>query len=199
MAGRTRRTTVLIGLTAVALALTACSAKSPAKENASVSKLPQRILRAPGSLVSVTGPAANGTMWMLAGKSSKGLFEMDSSSGGMKGSISVSADARSVAETPSGIIAVALGGKRTGALELLSSAGKLVKTIALPAPALQVVVGSDGTTFYVLTATDTTASVAVVGSAPATSWAASRCRPTPSPWPPTLARPPCTSWNATGW
>src|ERR1039458_5245450 len=92
MAGLTRRTTVLIGLSAAALALTGCSATSPAKENASVSKLPQRILRAPGSLESVAGPQANGTMWMLAGKSSIGLFEMDSSSGGMKGSVSGSGD-----------------------------------------------------------------------------------------------------------
>ena len=164
MAGVTRRTTVLIGFAAAALALSACSANSPVKENASVSKLPLRILRAPGSLVSVAEPQANGTMWMLAGKSSMGLFEMDSSSGGMKGSISVSGDARSVAETPSGVIGVALGAKRSGALELLSATGKLVKTVALPAPARQVVVGSDGTTFYVLTGTATTASVTVVGS-----------------------------------
>ena len=164
MAGLTRRTTVLIGLTAAALALTACSATSPAKENASVSKLPQRILRAPGSLVSVAEPQPNGTIWMLAGKTSMGLFEMDSSSGGMKGSVSVSGAARSVAESSAGVIGLALAAKHSGALELLSPAGKLVKTVALPAPARQVVVGSDGTTFYVLTGTATTASVTIVGS-----------------------------------
>jgi hypothetical protein len=164
MAGVTRRTTALIGLTAAALALTACSAASPAKEKASVSKLPQRILRAPGSLVSVAEPQANGTIWMLAGKSSMGLFEMDSSSGGMKGSVSVSGAARSVAESSAGVIGLALAARHSGALELLSPAGKLVKTVALPAPARQVVVGSDGTTFYVLTGTATTASVTIVGS-----------------------------------
>lgn len=164
MAGLTRRTTVLIGLAVAALSLSACSANAPAKENASVSKLPHRILRAPGSLVSVAEPQANGIMWMLAGKSSMGLFEMDSSTGSMKGSVSVSGDARSVAETSSGVIGVALGGQRSGALELRSSAGKLTKTVALPAPARQVVVGSDGKTFYVLTGTPTTASVSVVGS-----------------------------------
>jgi hypothetical protein len=166
MAGLTRRTTVLIGLAAAAaaLSLTACSGNAPAKENASVSKLPQRILRAPRSLVSVTEPQANGTIWALAGKSSMGLFEMDSSTGGMKGSVSVSGDARSVAETSSGVIGVAVGADRSGALELRSSAGKLIKTVALPAPARQVVVGSDGTTFYVLTETATAASVTIVGS-----------------------------------
>jgi hypothetical protein len=164
MAGLTRRTSVLIGLSAAVIALAGCSATSPAKENASVKKLPQRIFRAPASLVSAAGPQANGTIWMLAGKSSMGLFEMDSSSGGLKGSTSVSGDARSVAETPSGVIGLALGAKHSGALELLSATGKLVKTVALPAPARQVVVGSDGTTFYVLAGTATTASVTIVGS-----------------------------------
>lgn len=103
-------------------------------------------------------------MWVLAGKSSMGLFQMDSSDGSMKGSVSVSGAARSVAESTSKVIGLALGTKSSGALELRSSAGKLVKTVALPAPARQVVVGSDGTTFYVLTGTATTASVTIVGS-----------------------------------
>jgi DNA-binding beta-propeller fold protein YncE len=104
-------------------------------------------------------------MWMLAGKSTMGLFQMDSSTGGMKGSVSVSAAARSLAESASGVIGVALGAKRSGALELLpSTGGKVFKTVALPAPARQVVMGSDGTTFYVLTETATTASVTIVGS-----------------------------------
>ena len=81
MASAARRTTAVIGLTAAALALGACSGNKPsAKANgaAAVSMVPQRILRAPGSLVSATPPQANGVMWMLAGKSSMGLFEMDS-------------------------------------------------------------------------------------------------------------------------
>ena len=167
MASAARRTTALIGLTAAALALAACSGNNPsAKANgaAAVSMVPQRILRAPGSLVSATQPQANGVMWMLAGKSSMGLFEMDSSTGRLTGSVSVSGAARSVAETSTGIIGLALGTSRSGALELLSSTGKLDKTVPLPAPARQVVVGSDGTTFYVLSGTATTASVTIVGS-----------------------------------
>jgi DNA-binding beta-propeller fold protein YncE len=131
---------------------------------AAVSMVPQRILRAPGSLVSATQPQANGSIWMLAGKSSLGLFEMDSSTGGITGSLSVSGAARSVAETSTGIIGVALGTRRTGTLELLPGTGKATKTIPLPAPARQVVAGSDGTTFYVLTGTVTAASVSIVSS-----------------------------------
>ena len=167
MAGAVRRTTAVIGLTAAALALAACSGNNPsAKANgaAAVSMVPQRILRAPGSLVSATPPQANGAMWMLAGKSSMGLFEMDSSTGRLTGSVSVSDAARSVAETSTGIVGVALGTSRSGALELFSSTGKPLKTVPLPAPARQVVVGSDGTTFYVLSGTATTSSVTIVGS-----------------------------------
>jgi hypothetical protein len=79
-----RRATALIGLTAAALALAACSINThPAKANgaAAVSMVPRRILPAPGSLVSATQPQANGYLWMLAGTSSMGLFEMDSSTG----------------------------------------------------------------------------------------------------------------------
>lgn len=165
MAGAVRRTTALIGLTAAALTLAACSGTSPARENASVSVVPQRILRAPGSLEAAAQPQENGIMWMLAGKSSMGLFEMDSSTGALKGSVSVSGAARAVAESSSGVIGLGLGTSRTGALQLVSgSTGKVTKTVPLPAPARQVAVGSDGTTFYVLSGTATTASVTIVGS-----------------------------------
>ena len=40
----------------------------------------------------------------------------------------------------------------------------MTRTVPLPAPARQVVVGSDGTKFYVLTGTATTASVTIVSS-----------------------------------
>ena len=166
MASAARRTTALIGLTATALALAACSASNHPKTNgaASVSMVPQRILRAPGSLISATQPQANGSIWMLAGQSSLGLFEMDSSTGRLTGSVSVSGAARSVAETSTGVIGLALGTGHSGALELLSNMGKVTKTVPLPAPARQVVVGSDGTTFYVLTGKAATASVTIVGS-----------------------------------
>lgn len=164
MVGAARRITALIGFVTAALVLAACSG-TPAKENASISMVPQRILRAPGSLVAAAEPQENGVIWMLAGRSSMGLFQMDSSTGGMKGSVSVSGAARSVAESSAGVIGLALGNKRSGALELLSgSTGKVSTTVPLPAPARDVTVGSDGTTFYVLTGTASTASVTIVGS-----------------------------------
>jgi DNA-binding beta-propeller fold protein YncE len=167
LGGAARRTAALIGLTAAALAVAACSGTNhPAKASgaAAVSMVPQRILRAPGNVLSVTQPQANGSMWLLAGKSSLGLFQMDSSTGHLTGSVSVSGSARSVAETSTGVIGLAVGTDRTGALDLLTRTGKVYKTVPLPAPAREVVVGSDGTTFYVLSGTATTSSVTIVGS-----------------------------------
>jgi len=167
MAGVARRTTAVIGLTAAVLAIAACSASvSPqAKGAAAVRMLPQRILRAPKSLIAAAEPQPDGLMWALAGSASTGLFEMNSSTGQMKGSFSVSGSARGVAESSTGVIGLALGTPQTGALELLSARSrKLITTVPLPAPARQIVVGSDGQTFYVLTSTSTAASVTIVGS-----------------------------------
>jgi DNA-binding beta-propeller fold protein YncE len=125
----------------------------------------QRIVRAPKMLLAVAEPQANGIMWALAGSSSTGLFELDSSSGQLAGSVSVTNAARSVAESATGIVGLALGTRRSGALELLDGhTGKIIRTVALPAPARQIVVGSDGTTFYVLTAWAASASVTIVNS-----------------------------------
>ena len=164
MASAARRTTAVLGVAAAAFALVACSrGNPPAKAHgaAAISMLPQHILHAPKSMLAVTEPQANGAIWALAGPSSAGLFKMVT--GQIKTSFSVSDTARSVAESSGGIIALALGSVHSGALELVNSrAKKVVRNVPLPAPAKQVVVGSDGTTFYVLTGWATTASVTIV-------------------------------------
>ena len=90
---------------------------------------------------------------------------MDSASGQVSGSVSVSGAARSLAESSTGELGVAMGTNRAGALELLDGrTTKVIRTVALPAPARDVVVGSDGTTFYVLTGWANSASVTIVNS-----------------------------------
>lgn len=164
MASAACRTTAVIGVTVAALGLAACSDNSKAHGAAAVSMLPQHILHAPKSMLSTTEPQANGGMWALTGPSSAGLFEISSVTGKVKASFSVSDTARSVAESATGTLALALGSDHTGALELVNSqTRKTITTVPLPAPARQVVVGSDGTTFYVLTGWATTASVTIVG------------------------------------
>jgi hypothetical protein len=155
-------------LLAGALALAGCSWGGASAHSATAAgKLsPQRILSAPRGLLSAAEPQPNGTMWVLAGtERSRGLFQLDPGNAQVLGSISVSNAAQSVAQTSTGLIGLALGRGRAGALELLDShTAKVRRTVPLPAPAQQVVVGSDGRTLYVLTAWHAVASVSVVDS-----------------------------------
>jgi len=171
VSGRSRKPGVLAAvasaaLLAAALGLAACSgAKSGNNASTPAKVVPERIIAAPRSLLSATGPLADGTMWAVAGNSSVGLFKFNSASGKETGSVSVSQAARSVAETPTGVVAVALGTTSSGALDLMHGGGrKAFRTVSLPAPALQVVTASSGTDFYVLTAWPSSASVSIVSS-----------------------------------
>jgi DNA-binding beta-propeller fold protein YncE len=163
-----RRGTTVLALASAAGLLAGCGHASPqagSARPAAARAVPERIVRAPKMLLAAAEPQANGIMWALAGKASTGLFEFDSASGQLAGSVSVSRSARSVAESATGVIGLALGTRHSGALELLDGhTGKLIRTVSLPAPARQVVVGSDGVTFYVLTAWAAAASVTIVNS-----------------------------------
>lgn len=126
----------------------------------------ERIIAAPRDLLAASQPQPNGTIWALtAGPAGGTLVQMDLTSGSELGNLRVSGGARSVAESLSGVLGLALAARARGALELLSgTTGKVIQTIPLGAPARDVVVGSDGATFYVLEATARSASVAIVDS-----------------------------------
>lgn len=166
MAGAARRSAAVIGLTAAALALAACSAgsDSPARTTRdSYGMPPQRILAAPKSMLAATGPQANGAMWALTGPDSAGLFQIGAATGQVKTGFSVSDFARSVAESPAGIIGLALATGRSGALQLVNAATKKVtRVVLLPRPAVQVAVARGSSTFYVLTARADAARVMIV-------------------------------------
>jgi hypothetical protein len=151
-----------------AAALTACSSGVSASGQPTqlATVKPQQIFAAPKNLLAAGQPQPNGTLWALAGDAaSKGVFDISLANGNEFGSVSVSNAARSVTESLGGIIALALGTARTGALELLNgSTGKVTKTIPLGAPARDVTVGSGGAMFYVLDGTAKSASVTVVNS-----------------------------------
>jgi DNA-binding beta-propeller fold protein YncE len=127
---------------------------------------PQQIFAAPKNLIAAGQPQPNGTLWALAGDAaSKGLFDINLANGSGIGSVPVSNAAKSVTESLGGVIGLALGLSGTGALELLNgSTGKVTKTIPLGAPARDVIVGSDGATFYALNGTAKSASVTIVNS-----------------------------------
>jgi DNA-binding beta-propeller fold protein YncE len=147
--------------------LAACSSGStpPAKPTSSAG--PERIVAAPKNLRAAAAPQPNGTIWTLAGDGLTRTLVQFSLSGGQQpiGAAPVSNAAQSIAESLSGVIGVALAHGKAGALELLNgSTGTVRKTIPIGAPARQVVVGDDESTFYVLNGAATSTSVTIVSS-----------------------------------
>lgn len=163
-----RRAAVVTACALAACALAACSSGAPAAGGASGrARDPEQILPAPKDLRAAAEPQPNGTIWTLAGgTASRALFEFSLSGGRSPvGVMPVSDAAQSVAESLTGVIGLALGTRKSGALELLDGAtGKVSRIVPIGAPARQVVVGSDGSTFYVLNGTGTSASVTIVNS-----------------------------------
>jgi len=162
------RLPVVAGLTLLAVApLAACSAGRAAVPAATAAAEPERIMAAPRGILAAGQPQPNGALWTLAGNTaSRGLFEFSLTSGHSVGSISVSNAAQSVAESLTGMLGVALGTSDAGRLELLNgSTGTVTRTVPIGAPAREVVVGSDGATFYVLNGSATSSSVTIVDSA----------------------------------
>ena len=157
---------VLVTLTAATLAACSGGRGAPRPQQTRAASKPRQIFPAPKNLLAAAEPQPNGTLWALAGDSaSKGLYDINLANGGVVGSISVSNAARSVTESLSGVVGLALGTGGTGALELFNgNTGDVAKTVPLGAPARDVVVGSDGATFYVLNGTSRSASVTVVDS-----------------------------------
>lgn len=154
-------------LLSAALLAAGGSGSAPAKPAKGVTPAfaPERIMAAPRSLLAIAVPPASGITWGLAGTSSKGLYQLDGIPGQQAGgSISVSGSAQSLTESGKGVLGLALGNSRSGALELLDGrTAKRIRTIALPAPARQVAAGRDGT-FYALTGWAKSASVSVISA-----------------------------------
>jgi DNA-binding beta-propeller fold protein YncE len=158
--------TLIVALTTAGLAACSSGGSASGQPTQSAAVTPRQIFPAPKNLLAAGQPQPNGTFWALAGDAaSKGLFDISLLDGHGIGSVSVSDAARSVTESLSGVIGLALGTSRTGGLELLDgSTGKAIQTIPLGAPARDVTVGSDGATFYVLDGTAKSASVTIVNS-----------------------------------
>ena len=164
---RSSVTGIVIGaLTAATLAACSSAGSTSGQPTQPATIKPQRIFAAPKDLVAAGQPQPNGTLWALAGdEASKGLFDINLANGSGIGSVSVSNAARSVTESLTGVIGLALGTSKTGALELIDgSTGKVSTTIPLGAPARDVTVNSGGGTFYVLDGTAKSASVTIVNS-----------------------------------
>src|SRR5580698_2605661 len=172
---------VLVTLTAATLA--ACSGgrgapqHQPQPQQARAASKAQQIFPAPKNLLAAAEPQPNGTLWALAGDSaSKGLYDINLANGGVVGSISVSNAARSVTESLSGVVGLALGTGGTGgtgALELFNgNTGDVAKTVphgavqgTVPVPLNTVAIAPDaeGSGLYVLQPNGQVSQIAVAG------------------------------------
>ena len=158
--------TLIVALTTAGLAACSSGGSVSGQPTQSTPAKPRQIFPEPKDLLAAGQPQPNGTLWALAGDAaSKGLFDINLANGSGIGSVSVSKAAKSVTESLSGVIGLALGASPAGALELINgSTGKVTATIPLGAPARDVTVGSGGATFYVLDGTAKSASVTIVNS-----------------------------------
>ncbi len=157
---------VIVALTTAGLAACSPGGSASGQPTQPAAATPRQIFPEPKDLLAGGQPQPNGTLWALAGDAaSKGLFDINLANGSGIGSVSVSKAAKSVTESLSGVIGLALGASSTGALELINgSTGKITTTIPLGAPARDVTVGSGGATFYVLDGTAKSASATIVNS-----------------------------------
>ena len=127
------------------------------------------MLHAPGSMLAATEFQANGVMGALTGPDSAGLFQISSATGQVKSSFPVSDFARSVAESPAGVIALALDTGRSGALQLVTAATrKVTRVVRFPRPApgtcVQVLVSPDGGHLYEVVRAAGTGSIQVAAA-----------------------------------
>ena len=127
---------------------------------------PTQTFPGPSGLIAAAQPQPNGYMWLLARPTgSANLQLLNLTTGKITQVVLASVASVSVAQSPSGLLGVGIGTGTTGALELRNGAsGVPVATVPIGAPVKYVFAGADGTTFYVLNGTSTSASVTLVNS-----------------------------------
>jgi DNA-binding beta-propeller fold protein YncE len=91
-------------------------------------------------------------VWVLAGTArTRTINQVNLSTKAQQQAVGVSSDATAVTQSSTGLIALGIATKRTGAVELLSgSAGSVDATVPVSDPVLGLAFGDDGTTLYVL-------------------------------------------------
>ena len=118
----------------------------------------------PKGLVAGAAPQPDGYMWLLTNTGGTAtLQELNLTTHEVTSIGPESAAAHSVAQSPSGVIAVGLSTKTAGAVELRNGdSGALLATVPIGAPVRDVFAGADGSTLYVLDANASSASVTLV-------------------------------------
>lgn len=123
-----------------------------------------KIIPAPANTLGGTPPQTNGTLWVVAGNAkSHGIYQMDLSNRKVIGSLSVSNNATTIAESPTGLMALGVATSSTGAVQFRNgSSGALLATVPLSGPVAALAAGVDGTTFYALNGRPGNMAVAII-------------------------------------
>jgi hypothetical protein len=109
-------------------------------------------------------PQPNGFIWLLARiHGATSLQEFNLTTGNVALIVPTSADSVALSQSPTGLIGIGTATSTTGTLELRNGAsGAKVANVPVGAPVKAVTAGADGTTFYVLDGSPTSASVSLV-------------------------------------
>jgi DNA-binding beta-propeller fold protein YncE len=162
-----------IGLTVAGIAaltlLAACSSGPSTAGSPPVAKKADRVITAPAGLEAGAEPQPSGFMWVLAGTGAVKTIDQltlgSDNAGKVQRILPASLSASTVSESSSGLVALGLATSSTGAVLFLNgSTGAQIGTTALGAPVLDLVAGTDGSTFYALNGTSTSMSVSVISS-----------------------------------
>jgi DNA-binding beta-propeller fold protein YncE len=152
--------------------LTGCWASSAAAKadppaHTAVARIhPSQVIPGPPAIIGGTTPQLSGQLWILSGAAAvKTLHSLSVVGGKLSHPIPVSADADSIVQSASGILAVGLATASTGAVQFLNgSTAAPIATVPIGAPVSALAVGADASTFYALNGTSTSRSVTVIDS-----------------------------------
>lgn len=165
---RTKLTAAVTLGVALTTILAGCGHHSATKSSSPALKAsrakPTEIIPTPSNTLGGTAPEPNGTMWVVAGSpSSHGIYQVDLSRKKISGSVSVSNNATTIAESSTGLLALGISTATSGALEFLNgSSGALLTTVPVSGPVVSLAAGDDGVTFYALNGTNSAKSVAII-------------------------------------
>jgi DNA-binding beta-propeller fold protein YncE len=155
-----------VGLLVSAFAIAGCGSggTSSAHHHSSGQTKPPEVVPGPAGLLSSGPPQPNGMVWVLAGTPrDRTVNELNLSSKAQQQAVGVSSNATAVTQSSTGLIALGLATKKTGAVELLSgSTGSVDATVPVSDPVMGLAFGDDGTTLYVLEGVAQVRAVAIV-------------------------------------
>ena len=148
---------------AVSVLLAACgSGGGGSSPRRSAHHKPARILALPAAVIAATAVTANGRVWVLVGAShARTLTDVQLTTGHTLATVPVSGAAESVARAPNGQLALGQATTTAGALQLLTAAGRPIRSIAVGAPVKAIAFDANGTHLYALNGSRTSTSVSV--------------------------------------